>query len=263
MSDLAARRAFAAALAEEAGAYAHARFRDLDGLAVEEKGHQDLVSDADRATEDLIRARIAERWPGDGIVGEERGAEPGSTGFDWVIDPIDGTANFVRGLPHWCTVIACAQGGRPVAGAIHDPNTGETFQAARGLGGTVGDRPLAVARAAGLAAGSVAIGCSGRSDRGATVALVSGVLERGGMFFRSGSGALMLADVAAGRLLGYVEEHMYPWDCFAALVMIEEAGGSVRPLDAEALAQGTRVVAAAPGVFAALEEIADTAFAGR
>lgn len=201
MSDLAARRAFAAALAEDAGAYALARFRDLDGLAVEEKGHQDLVSDADRATEALIRARIAARWPGDGIVGEEHGAEPGSTGFDWVVDPIDGTANFVRGLPHWCTAIACAEDGLPVAGAIHDPNTGETFQAARGLGGTVGDRPLAVARAHGLDAGSVAIGCSGRSDRAASVALVSGVLERGGMFFRSGSGALMRKQTASAAAM--------------------------------------------------------------
>jgi myo-inositol-1(or 4)-monophosphatase len=97
------RLTFAVDLARKAGDFALSRFRALDTLVIESKGHQDLVSDADRATETLIRDAIAARWPDDGIVGEEHGRKFGTTGFDWVIDPIDGTANFVRGIPHWAS----------------------------------------------------------------------------------------------------------------------------------------------------------------
>ena len=140
--DLGARMAFAVATAEAGGAFALSRFRDIDGLTIESKGHQDLVSDADRQTEELVRRAIAERFPDDGIVGEEYPPVVGRSGYDWVIDPIDGTANFVRGIPHWCCVIACTHRGLPVAGAICDPSTGETFRAGKGLGAFVNGRPL-------------------------------------------------------------------------------------------------------------------------
>jgi myo-inositol-1(or 4)-monophosphatase len=255
------RLAFAVDLARRAGDFALSRFRALDDLVIESKGHQDLVSDADRATETLIREAIAVRWPDDGIVGEEHGRKHGTTGFDWVIDPIDGTANFVRGLPHWAVVIACAKDGLPVVGAIHDPSTGELFHAAKGAGAFVNGRRLIVSPGASLRDGSVATGVSGRTDPAKAAALVHEILEPGGMFFRSASGALMLAYVAAGRLLGYVEHHMYAWDCFAALLMIEEAGGRVLPPDPlRALDQGTRVVAGSPGIYPTLETIADRVF---
>lgn len=251
------RLAFAIDLARRAGDFALSRFRALDDLVIEAKGHQDLVSDADRATETLIRDAIAARWPDDGIVGEEHGRRPGSTGFDWVIDPIDGTANFVRGIPHWCVVIACAQGGLPVVGAIHDPSTGELFHAARGAGAFVNGRRMRVAAATSLREGSVGTGVSGKSDPARAAALVREVLEPGGMFFRSASGALMLAYVAAGRLLGYVEDHMNAWDCFAALLMVEEAGGRHGPLDpARALEHGTEVVAGGEAIYPLLAGIA-------
>jgi myo-inositol-1(or 4)-monophosphatase len=228
---------------------------------IESKGHQDLVSDADRATETLIRRAIAARWPDDGIVGEEHGRLRGTSGFDWVIDPIDGTANFVRGIPHWCVVIACTDGGLPVVGAICDPSTGELFSAAKGAGAFVNGRRLAAAAGASLRDGSVATGVSGKSDPAQATALVREILEPGGMFFRSASGALMLAYVAAGRLLGYVEDHMNSWDCFAALLMVEEAGGRHRPLDpGRALEQGTQVVAGGAGIFPVLDDIAERVF---
>jgi myo-inositol-1(or 4)-monophosphatase len=255
------RLTFAVDLAREAGGFALSRFRALDDLVIESKGHQDLVSDADRATETLIRDAIAARWPDDGIMGEEHGRKHGTTGFDWVIDPIDGTANFVRGIPHWCVVIACAKDGLPVVGAIHDPSTGELFHAAKGAGAFVNGRRLTAAQGGSLRDGSVATGVSGRTDPAKATALIGEVLTPGGMFFRSASGALMLAYVASGRLLGYVEDHMNSWDCFAALLMVEEAGGRIRPLDgSRALGNGARIVAGGPNIYSTLEGIATRVF---
>lgn len=247
---------FALELAGEAAAYAHERFLNFDALAIESKGHQDLVSEADRDTETLIREAIAGRWPDDGIVGEEHARVTGSSRFDWVIDPIDGTANFVAGIPHWCTVIACTEDEMPVVGVICDPCTGEVFRASKGGGAFVGDRRMQVSGASGLWAGSVSAGVSGRSEQRAATALVGEILDGGGMFYRAASGALELAYVASGRLLGYVEDHMNSWDCFAALLMLEEAGGRHQGLAPGALDNGTRIVASAPGVYEQLEEIA-------
>ncbi|MEM0937418.1 MAG: inositol monophosphatase family protein [Pseudomonadota bacterium] len=247
--------------AQEAGAFALSRFRDLDGLTIESKGHQDLVSDADRMTEERVRAAIAQHFPEDGIVGEEYDRVLGTTGYDWVIDPIDGTANFVRGIPHWCCVIACTYRGLPVVGAIHEPNVQETYSSAKGAGAHLNGAPMRVNRADALSAGSVAVGANGRSDTERAADLVREVLRPGGMFFRSASGALMLAYVASGRLLGYVEDKMNSWDCFAALLMISEAGGQHGALDPEtALTEGTRVVAGGPGIYPQLAEIADRVY---
>ena len=261
--DLRDRLDFAVGTARAAGDYALPRFREIEGLTVEAKGHQDLVSDADRATEDLIRDRITRAFPDDGIVGEERDRVTGTTGYDWVIDPIDGTANFVRGIPQWCVSIACAKDGVPVVGAIFEPCSGEAFRAARGLGAFVGDRRLRVASATSLASGSVGAGVSSHTGVETAVRMVRGIMEPGGLFFRNASGALTLAYVAAGRLLGHVEPYMNAWDCYAAMVMIEEAGGRLRPVDtATAMERGTAIVAGAPGVFAEIERIADTLWDG-
>jgi myo-inositol-1(or 4)-monophosphatase len=228
---------------------------------IESKGHQDLVSDADRATEALIRDAMETRWPADGIVGEEHGRKHGTSSYDWVIDPIDGTANFVHGIPHWCVVIACTKDGLPVVGVIHDPCTGELFQAARGAGAFVNGRRMRAYGGDSLRDGSVGAGVSGKSDVGRSTALVREILAPGGMFFRSASGALMLAYVASGRLLGYVEEHMNSWDCFAALLMVEEAGGRIHQIDADqALDSGTRVVAGGAGIYPTLDAIARRVF---
>ncbi|MEN0000740.1 MAG: inositol monophosphatase family protein [Pseudomonadota bacterium] len=259
--DLGARRDFAEKAAHDAGRFALEKFRALDRLTIESKGHHDLVSEADRDTETLIRDAIERQWPDDGIVGEEHGRKHGTSGFDWIIDPIDGTANFVSGIPHWCVVIACAFDGLPVIGMIYDPNTGETFAAAKGQGAFINGKPMAVAPGTTLADGSVATGASGRSDREESAALVREIMINGGMYFRSASGALMLAYVASGRLLGYIEDHMNSWDCFAALLMIEEAGGEHHPLDAEnALENGTMLVAGGKGIYPTLDQIAQRVF---
>ena len=248
---------FAVATARAAGDFALPRFREIEGLTIEAKGHQDLVSDADRATEDLIRDRIAAAFPDDGIVGEERARVTGTSGFDWVIDPIDGTANFVRGIPQWCVSVACAKDGVPVVGAIFEPASGEMFRAATGMGAFVGERRLTATGAVRLDEGSVGAGVSSRTDVEMAVRMVRAIMAPGGLFFRNASGALSLAYVAAGRLLGFVEAHMNAWDCYAGLVLIEEAGGRVRPIDAgRALEHGTEIVAGGAGVFDALDGIA-------
>lgn len=259
--ELSTRLEFAKNLAIKAGIFAHEKFQALDTLTIESKGHHDLVSEADRDTETLIRDAMMAAYPDDGIVGEEHGRKYGTSGFDWIIDPIDGTANYLAGIPHWCVVIACAHNGLPVVGVIRDPNTNETFTASKGHGAHINGKVMRVSDGATLLAGSVATGASGRSDREQASALVREILVNGGMYFRSASGALMLAYVASGRLIGYIEDHMNSWDCFAALLMIEEAGGQHQVLDPEkSIEDGTMLVAGTAEIYSELASIAERVF---
>jgi myo-inositol-1(or 4)-monophosphatase len=263
MQDLPSRLEFAIDLARSAGELGAEFFRNIDALQIESKGHQDLVSNADRDVEAFIRNAIAEAFPSDGIVGEEHAPVESASGHIWVIDPIDGTANFVRGIPAWCVAIACTYQGRTEIGVINEPTSGEIFWAARGHGAFVNGEPIRVSAASSLSEGSVGTGYSARADAGHLVAAISALIDEGGMFFRNASGALMLAYVAAGRLIGYLEEHMNSWDCIAGLLMIEEAGGTICRPDPETVVEhGTKVIAGGPNVYAAIEAIADKAFKG-
>ncbi len=260
MTDL-ARLEFAIDLARRAGNFAKAHFDAIDSLVIESKGHQDLVSNADRDTETLIRSAIEEHWPADGIVGEEHGRKHGTSGYDWVIDPIDGTANFVRGIPQWCVAIACARNGEAVVGVISEPSTGELFHASKGGGAFVNGRSVRAAITATIGEGSIGTGFSGRAPAENVVAAIGAIIAGGGVFFRNASGALMLAYVAAGRLLGYIEEHMNSWDCLAGLLLVEEAGGRIwQPDPATCLDRGTVVIAGGPNVYGTIEAIARDAF---
>jgi len=138
---IADRLATARAIATAAGDMAQTYFAAFDSLTIQKKGHQDLVSEADRNVETLVRARIAAAFPDDAVIGEEQAVTPGSSGFAWVIDPIDGTANFVRGIPAWCVVLAVVRDGQTVAGVIHDPLHGETCHAIAGRGAFCNDAP--------------------------------------------------------------------------------------------------------------------------
>lgn len=237
-------------IARAAGILALRYFQRLDTLAVERKGHQDLVSEADRAVETLIREEIERRFPDDAILGEEHGLSEGASGFVWVCDPIDGTANFVVGIPQWCVSIAVATYGTIVAGAIYDPCADDLVSAMRGEGTRRNGKPVPKLPLSKIDAGSVGVGFSNRIEPRASVAIVEGLLNRGGMFFRNASGALMLSYVATGRLIGYIEPHMNAWDCLAGFLLVEEAGGRVLSYDVEkTLAEGAYVLAAAPGVY--------------
>jgi myo-inositol-1(or 4)-monophosphatase len=252
---------FARHLAERAGVLGMEFFKKLDSLTIESKGHQDMVSEADREVELFVRREIAKAYPDDGIIGEEHAPAKGSTGYTWVIDPIDGTANFVRGIPAWCVVIACARDGEAVVGVIHEPSTGETFHGRLGGGAFVNGRPIRTSAATSIEEGSVGTGFSNRADTENVAVLIRKLLADGGVFFRNASGALMLAYVAAGRLLGYVEEHMNAWDCLAGMLLVEEAGGTVvKPDPKSVLQDGTLVITGGKGVFPKLHALCSEAF---
>lgn len=225
-------------------------FHDRDNLNIEQKGLQDWVSNADKAVEDQLRSGLQHAFPEDAIIGEEHGSVQGASGFTWVIDPIDGTTNFVNGTPGWCVVLACIHENQCVCSVIVDPVAGETFTAIRGGGATVNGRPMRSNPATELNQGTLGVGHSARVPPSQTLEMLRQLMSKEGLFRRGGSGALDLAYVAAGRLVGFVEIHMNAWDCVAALLMIEEAGGKVEPFDMPTmLAQGGRVVSACPGVY--------------
>jgi len=250
---VAARHALACTLAREAGALALGFFADRTALTVETKDTpQDVVSRADRAVEDLIRARIAAAFPDDSLLGEEGGTRPGSSGFGWVIDPIDGTMPFLSGLPHWCVAIAVTHGEETVAAATFAPVPGTLWEASAGAGARRDGTPLSLADAPGLTARMTALGASHRTDPAHVAAVIARLMQAGGIFYRNGSGALMLAQVAEGALAGYYEPHMHPWDALGGLLLVAEAGGRTAPFPPG----GGRVLAAAPAAFAPLSRIA-------
>lgn len=259
--DIARRYEFAIGLGRRAGELGMTFFRSIESLTIESKGHQDLVSNADREVELFVRAEIEAAFPDDGIVGEEHAPKAGTSGFRWVIDPIDGTANFVRGIPAWCVAIACVQGSDTVVGVIHEPSAGETFHGCRGGGAFLNGRPIRASSAADLTQGSVGTGFSNRVEARRIVPVIQALVAEGGVFFRNASGALMLAYVAAGRLLGYTEEHMNAWDCMAGMLLIEEAGGKVlSPDGATMVEKGTMVIAGGAGVYDRIAAISLAAY---
>ncbi len=259
--DLAQRCDAARRIAKEAGALALDYFRRPDSLRVDRKGHQDFVSQADREVERLVRVRLAEAFPDDSIAGEEEAPTPGTSGFTWVIDPIDGTTNFINGLPAWTVVLAGVTGRRTQIGVIHDPCHEETFVAVRGQGATLNGERLRVPMGLSLKDGTTGVGFSNRVGTEGVMRLMQAIFDEGGIFLRNASGALSIAYVAAGRLLGYAEEHMNAWDCLAGQLIVEEAGGGVEDQDADRMIEtGGRVVVGVPGVFDELVRLSDAAF---
>lgn len=257
-----ARFDLACRLAAEGGALALSHFQNRDRLVIEAKASpQDIVSRADREVEDLIRAGLLAAFPEDAILGEEGGALAGDSGFLWVIDPIDGTSPFLAGLPHWCVIIALVQGKDTVAAVTAHPPSGEMFTAIKGQGASVNGTPLRCNPDHRIDNSLVAIGASHRTDPDHVAAVIAGLMRAGGIFYRNGSGGLMLVHVAAGRLGGYYEPHMNPWDCLAGVLTITEAGGQSRPVSADA--NGGVVLAASPQVYQNLCAIVDGAPADR
>jgi myo-inositol-1(or 4)-monophosphatase len=249
-------------ICHRAGRLALDYFGAQDQLVIDNKGPQDFVSQADRDVETLVRELLAKAFPDDAIVGEEQTSTSGTSGFTWVIDPIDGTANFINGIPAWTVVIAGVQDGVTQIGMIFDPCHEETYVATLGNGTLLNGEPLRIEDTRDLSQGTVGIGYSNRVDNQGIVRLVSGLGREGSMFYRNGSGALSLVYVAAGRLLGYTEEHMNAWDCLAGQLIVAEAGGRVEQQDADAMIRdGGRVIVGTPVVFDRLVEISEAAFA--
>jgi myo-inositol-1(or 4)-monophosphatase len=232
VTDTVERRAFAEHLAVEAGELALS-FLGRRDLGVRSKGVLDWVTEADLATESLIRMRIKERFPDDEILGEEEGGAEGPDGFPavesaaatWVVDPIDGTTCFVSGLPGWCVSIACIdERGHPFLGVIRDPTIAETFSAIEGHEVTVNGIGVSVP-SKGITDGLVGAGHPRNTPAGPTLDFLSGLFALGGLFYNCGSAALALAYVASGRLVGFFEYDLRAWDALAGEVLIRESGG--------------------------------------
>ncbi len=252
-ASLSSRYTFAQQLSRDAGALAHQYFANLANLVVESKGTQDEVSIADRETEVFIRARIAEAFPDDGILGEEGGDDRDGKSIVWIIDPIDGTACFVNNMYAWCVSIAVVVDGVPTIGAVYDPNAKELFHAIRGSSAFVNDQPIRVKDVADFKGGVLGVGFSHRSQPVEFSPFMHTLLSNGGMFIRNGSGALMLCYVAAGRLIGYYEPPINSWDCAAAIAIVEAAGGRCNDFMANnGLAKGNPILAAGPTLYPTL-----------
>lgn len=259
-ADLASRYALACNIAREAGERAYRMFVNRAALEVEHKGLQDVVSLADREVENLVRERVGAAFPDDAFLGEETAAEAGTSLLServvWIVDPIDGTSCFLNGMHAWCVSIGVLIDGEPAIGAVFDPNSGELFHAAAGCGAFVNEAPIRTADACSVRDGVVGVGFSHRVAPAAFVPFLDRLLTDGGMFIRNGSGALMIAYVAAGRLIGYYEPHINSWDCAAGIVLVREAGGTVNDfLNGNGLLTGNPIVAAGDGFYPVLAEL--------
>ena len=245
-SDLAARFAAAEALAREAGALALTlRSGPKAAFGVESKSALDYATEADRAVERLVIERLGARF-GDGVLGEEYGAQQEAVDRLWVVDPVDGTFNFMHGMPIWCISLAFLLHGEIEIGIIYSPETDEMFAARRGRGAFLNGARLAVS-AARHAAPLIEIGHSNRRPVAAYLDLIGRTFAAGCEFRRFGSGALGLASVAAGRTDGYIELHINSWDVLAGMMLVREAGGWTSDfLAANGLLRGNPIVACTP-----------------
>lgn len=226
-SEHAAELALALVAAEEAAAMI---VRREGAGAVQEKGRADLVTETDQTAERAILRRIRARFPEDGIVAEETPGPRIDTGRRWIVDPIDGTTNFVHRHPFVCVSIAFADERGPAAGVIRAPLLGETFYATRGGGAFLNGAPIRVSGVRDASGALFATGFpfrAGKGDPHAYLRLVVEVLGASHGIRRAGSAALDLAYVAAGRLDGYFELGIRPWDIAAGILLVEEAGGRV------------------------------------
>lgn len=259
MSALEQRFTFAQAIAREAGVLALDYFRNFAALTVHSKGVQDMASEADLATEVLIRKGVEAQFPQDAFLGEETSdtfrIEPGKG--TWIVDPIDGTQPFINGIPSWCIAIAFVEDHHIRIGVVYDPVHDEMFAAQEGKGAWLNGKALRTAEANSLRDGLVCVGFSNRVPPEAVLEPLTRMLHRKGMYHRNGSGALSLAYVAAGRLIGYFEPHMNSWDFAAGALLVREAGGRTNDClpSAQAMIDGGLMLAATAAVYDELEQV--------
>jgi myo-inositol-1(or 4)-monophosphatase len=243
----------ALAIVREAGGRAADHYRRRHELEVERKGTQDLVSQADRACEDLIVNALRNLFPQDGFLGEERGAQNEGAQAIWVIDPIDGTANFLRGIPFWCVSLGLLAAHQFVIGVIYNPVTDELYAARRGQGATLNGRKIEVSKVKTLENARLGIGFSYRRPVAPHAEAVKALLDAHCEYSRLGSGALGLALTADGRLDGYWEAHINVWDVAAGLCILKEAGGRANEfLGEHGLTKGNAVLASTPQLYSRL-----------
>jgi myo-inositol-1(or 4)-monophosphatase len=227
-------------LAERAARAAGAVLMERFGGPARGLGHKtsdtDLVSDADRDAERAIRELLEGERPEDGLIAEEGSRHEAESGRRWVVDPLDGTVNFLYRFPAWCVSVALHDGDGAVVGVVYDPLRAEAFRATRGGGCELNGEPVRVREQTDLAHALVATGFGYEPERRARQAQVAErVLPRVRDIRRAGAAALDLAWLAAGRLDGYYERGLSPWDWGAGRLLVQEAGGVVEELPGEPL----------------------------
>lgn len=244
----------ACAIAREAGALQKRRFLDRDKVSFQFKGPQDYLTATDGEVEKLVRSRLLAVYPSDTVLGEEDGGQVSEC--TWVVDPIDGTSNFARGIPQFCVTLAFVHAGVAKIGVIYQPMTDELFAAAKGMGATCNGEPMHIAETTRLDRSLIEVGRASRQPQAGYLAMLEKVMSAGMAIRGAGSGALAVANVASGRVDACYETHMYAWDCLAGLVMVEEAGGRINDfLRGEGLTKGNPIFASAPGIADALSEL--------
>jgi myo-inositol-1(or 4)-monophosphatase len=234
-------------------------FREVENLQVSAKGPGDFVSRADREAERIIKTDLMAARPTYGWLGEETGAAAGEDPTRrWIVDPLDGTTNFLHGLPHWAVSIALEHKGDIVAGVVYDVAKDELFVAEKGAGAWLNESRVRVSGRVRMIEGIFATGVpfGGSPDLPATLQDLARLMPVCAGVRRWGAAALDLAYVAAGRFDGYWERGIHAWDIAAGMILVREAGGFVGAIaeDADAFAQG-EVLAGNPGLFEGFRKI--------
>lgn len=212
----------------ETGTFIRSEAEQFELDKVEKKGSNDLVSYVDKTAEEMLKSRFKALLPGAGFINEEGEDEVGTNGWRWIIDPLDGTSNFVHGVPVYAISVALQLDEETELGIVYELNQDEFFRAMRGEGATVNDRPIQTSNRDELSQWMVATGFpyrrSGRLD--AIMTVLKRVLENCRGVRRLGSAAVDLANVACGRVDAYYEKQLNSWDIAAGILLVQEAGGS-------------------------------------
>lgn len=246
-------------VAMRAGALARLRRDEGVEVASAKSSPVDIVTHADRETEELIRSLLAEARPDDGFFGEESDASSSASGLHWIVDPIDGTVNYLYGIPHYAVSIAVVEGDpdpltwRALAGCVVNPASGEVFTASEGGGAFLAEKPIRVAEGVDLSQALVATGFAYDAQRrGLQGEVVARLLPEVRDIRRQGTASLDLCFVASGRLNAYYEQTLSPWDHAAGALIAREAGARVSGLDGAAPSRDF-IIAAEPALANRLE----------
>jgi len=235
------------AAAVEAARLGGAELRARWGTArrIEHKSAIDLVTDADKASEERILGYLSRRFPDHAVLAEEQGAREGRAPWRWLVDPLDGTTNYAHRMPHFCTSVAVEDAQGLVAGAVYDPMREELFEAGRGGGTLLNGQPVHVSTEKRLSHCLFATGFPYwvREHPDVPIALLKAFLVEGQGIRRAGSAALDLAWVACGRCDGFFEAHLQPWDWAAGALLVREAGGTATGLWGGAIGTSGAVLA--------------------
>ncbi len=253
-ADLELRQFAVLGLVVEASRLALDYFNKRDSLGITMKGEQDWLTVADGAVEAFLRERLAVLFPGDAVIGEEGGGEAADA--VWIIDPIDGTANFAHGDRYWCIAIGLLLNGGPESGIVSAPALDEVYGGRRGRGATLNGEPIKVSGQTNMAHSCIEIGWSTRIPHADYLATVQGTLVAGASVRRVGSGTLGICHVAVGRTDGYAEHHINAWVVAAAMAIAAEAGADLNDFFAgDGIRTGNPILCCTPGLSAELERI--------